>query len=328
MFTSVTAGTEISCKWGIRTDTHSLVVVGTTFVDKRRKKPINILFKCIRQHRLMSCIITEVYCAAVNGKSHLLLTQNSNKCGEGQVVKHWGHYRGKLSECRCDTLDRIQHPMRRLQFENKVIQAVLAIIAQQKKSFAVNIAIFASGGLHGVEVLLFRLFHEIRKQQLKGKITLFFIDMDYQKNIEAAKQVYHLCKRVASFSWMMTVGYREDLAQFLHEISLCLPPEVVVEGAVFGDSDDYIMSAQKNDAYKHHLLIGTDSENLVSVVGTIDKLAGLGGTKPIVLIKEVSSQKQELAKFCDVEGNAAQNDVELTSATPRKKTSNGCCVIS
>lgn len=328
MFTNVTVGTQIPCQWVIKTDVHSSVMVGSTFVDKKREKPINILFKCVRQHPLMNCKVADVYCAAVHGNAHLLLTQNPNSCGEGDVAKHCGHYRGKLTECRCDTLDRIQHPMRRLQFENKVIQAALAIIAQQKESFVINIAIFASGGLHGEEILLFRLFHELRKKQLKGKITLFFIDTDYKKNIEATKQVYHLSKRVSSFSWMMNVGCREDLAQFLHEVSLCLPPEVVVEGAVFGDSDNYIMSAQKNDAYKHHLLIGADIENLVSVVGTIDKLAGWGSAKPIVLIKEVSNQKQELAKLCDVEGTATQNCVELTDTTPRKKSSDGGCVIS
>lgn len=218
--------------------------------------------------------IFNVFMNAINGNSHQDMVGNPGLCrhaGKGNC----GNTRGYLWECKCENLDRKLYPLRRLQFENDVIQTILSspkIVHAQRSgsSFQFNLAIFCSGGLLGEEILLFRLFNELRRNGASGTINLFLIDWEYKDAIGQGR-------------------LDQVMDQFLREIRGCLLPSITVSGTFFGDSEDYLQMAA-NDQFKHDLLIGADLEGAESLMGEIGRRASLSREQPspIVLIKRVN----------------------------------------
>ena len=233
------------------------------------RQPVSVSFECSRIQSPLSNSSTiyinpdiySVFINAITGKAHEDMTGNPYSCSSEYEAGHCGNMRGHLAECRCEDLNRKTKPFMRLQFENHVIGKIVnsskILNAQRDKTqFQFNLAIFCSGGLLGEEVLLFRLFNELRKKSVSGTINLFLIDKCYKKAIETGDP-------------SQAINLQKDLDQFLREICGCLPSSLKVNGSVFGEASEYITSAQSDSRLKHDLLIGSDIEGTEKIIAEI-----------------------------------------------------------
>ena len=96
----------------------------------------------------------EIYLNAIAG-CRLIITAKHKRLFTGQVTGHCGNVRGNLTECACETLNRMSYPHLRHRYENQVILAAVNMIRANPGLNCLNLAIFASGGLHGELVLIF-----------------------------------------------------------------------------------------------------------------------------------------------------------------------------
>lgn len=265
-----------------------------------RITPISISFKC---HRQFSCIDSDVYdvfIRAIQGKSHNDMDENPLGCSHESVTGGCGNKRGYLSECRCDLLNRKTNPQIRHNYENRVISQIIEILKKQNIAcFRLNLAIFCSGGLLGEEILLFRLFDQLKRRGASGVINLFLIDHCYDQAIKASSLYHRKIAHGQSASFHEVFGGQKDLEQFLLEICKSTQPAIRIEGTVFSDSNQYIEKAKSHNSFKHHLIIGADIENANHDMGTIAREAGLGEMKPIALVK---TDKPLLCEL-DISGN-------------------------
>jgi hypothetical protein len=262
-------------------------------------RPLNLYFKCQRtaKDNEVDTSVAHLYKTVVAGKAETLMKANPNGCAHNIVTGFCGNMRGDLSECRCDALDRMKHSIRRTKFEDEVIKEILDILKPNKENFHFNLALFATGGLHGEQVLLLRLIDALKSDGYKGNIHISLIDTVYKPNIEAGYQVF--CQKMQKFQWDKLIGDRKDLKQFLAEISLCLPSTLSLEGRVYGSSDDYVLRASHCMHNRHDLIIGADIEGMAGMVAGINEKAGKGRAAK-VLIKDVVAGI-EVPKFCALE---------------------------
>lgn len=271
-------------------------------------KPINMRFICTRKVDFIDSSIKELYQIIVAQKAHLRLTEKPSICHTNAVMGHCGNSRGALTECACESLNRLTSPELRNRYENEVIDAAARICAKTPKGqpIQLNIAVFASGGLHGEEVLLIRLIDCLKNLKFKGTINLFLLDLQYRDNIGKAGS-FTLKNKIdpprENFSWDHFIGDREDLSQFVTEISLCLPPTIEVYGFVFSDANDYIKRAQAKYEFRHDLLIGADIENEMALFNHIKKQTFRIPNEPgLVLIKDSNL----LPRMCTVPSSSSQ----------------------
>ena len=264
------------------------------------QKPLNMRFACRRQSNHVDPNILNIYQQAIVGLSRGSLKTNLTGCWTGRISKYCGNSRGELFECSCEILNGIKYPQLRHQYENKVIDAVLNIIYSDPLLRSLNIAIFASGGLFGEFVLMVRLIDRLKNIGFNGTIELFLIDQQYRDNINKA---YDFDPSTCSngFPWVNFLGGRQDLAQFLQEISLCLPSTIQVNGAVFGEADDYINRALKDSRFRHDLLIGADIEDTQAIVSKLKLQAQRNNVPGIVLIKQNNQPK-----ICEIKSSSGQ----------------------
>jgi hypothetical protein len=223
---------------------------------------------------------------AINGQARGDMVSNPEGCGPKEVAGHCGHKRGLLAECRCTALDRIDNPGLRYEFENRVINKILshpkiqASLRPGGVPFKFNLAIFCSGMLLGEQILLFRLLDSLNQTNAAGTINLFLIDRIYKYPMKTGN-----------------VDKAPYLKQFLEEICSCLPPSLEIKGTIYGEADDYINQAQRDATFKHDLVIGSDIDNTVKEIATINEKARANLTQePLILIK---SGNRETPLICD-----------------------------
>lgn len=264
------------------------------------QRPLNLRFACSRQFDAIDPRMVGIYHQAIQGGAHRSLTHSDATCSAGKVSKHCGNSRGHLYECACETLNRTSYPRLRHQYEDMVINKALGIVREDRHLRSLNIAIFASGGLHGEFVLMARLIDQLKKAGFHGTIQLFLIDREYSQHIENAFY-FNPSAHPNGFQWSEFLGGRQDLAQFLSEISLCLPTTIEVNGAVFGDASDYIARASKDSNFRHDLLIGADIENSGTIVSQLKQEAQRRNEPGIVLVKENNKPK-----ICEVKPISGQ----------------------
>lgn len=278
-------------------------VQGTNCVLSSSRRALDIAFKCTRSVNACDKAVAKIFGTVIAKNAASLLVSNPNQCVHNAVTGACGNMRGHLSECRCEALCRLKFGARRTQFEDQVIDALVAIAKAQKGPFNINLAVFASGGLHGEEVLLMRLIDRLQREKLTGNIHVSLIDSVYQPNIAAGHEVFY--PRKPKFIWDQLLGFRGDLKQCLTELSLCLPSTITLSGRVYGHSDDYIFRAKLQPHLKHDLLIGADIEDTMGVVGEINGAAGKTDRPAIVLIKQSEADSKEVAALvCSVKPEA------------------------
>ncbi len=256
-------------------------------INLSAKTGSNILFTCNRTRDGIDARVANVYQNAVLGKGHVNIDPNSEGCGLGAVTGHCGNLRGRLSECKCETLDRKTHPKIRFEYENRVIDAVMQSVRETRGKFHFKLAVFASGHLLGEQILLFRLLNQLKKEGKSGIIDLFFIDHCYRPAINSLNE--NILSREGA------------IEQFLVEITRALPKNIAVGGGFFDDADKYIKLARENENFQHDLLIGADIESMNDIMGGIGTGAGTGRHDPIVLIKRGLQGNQERPEVCKLD---------------------------
>lgn len=181
-----------------------------------------------------------------------------------------------------------------------VINRALGIVRAEPNLRSLNIAIFASGGLHGEFVLMVRLIDQLKKIRFHGTIQLFLIDREYAQHIENAFY-FNPSAHPNGFKRTEFLGGRKDLAQFLSEVSLCLPRTIQLNGAVFGEASDYIARASIDGNFRHDLLIGADIEDTKAIVSQLKQKAQRRNEPGIILMKE-----NNRPKICEVKPISGQ----------------------
>jgi hypothetical protein len=279
----------------------SSVLLSKTMIQNSQMpyvSPFSISFQGSRNYPIPHPKITETYNKIIRGQAGELLVSNPNRCLPNHVSGNCGDYRDNLTECRCEALNRKKFPIRREVFENEVIRKALTIIANDGSNFYFHLALFACGGLHGEEVLLFRLINELKNSGYQGTIRISLIDTTYKTAIEESAKTRKLGSQ---FNWDLLIGNRKDLKQFLQELTLILPPGIILEGSCFGSSEDYIQHSKFSSRYLHHLLAGADIENTVEHIVVINKQACITREPPIVLLKKAvltNGIPQERPEIC------------------------------
>ncbi len=229
---------------------------------------------CVCKHALdtIDQSVQHIYNAILRDKNiHHLLKPNPGHCPVGINVGgkggHCGNVRDFLNECRCYLLDRRTFPHVRDHYEKLIVDAAWQILSSTPctGNNSLNIAIFASGGLHGELVLMVKLLNRLRNN-FEGTVNLFLIDTEYQANIRQAYEFFQLVNSPqkatlgGSFLWNNFLGQRQDLEQLLRELTLGLPSKIELKVHMFGDADDYILRAQYDANFRHDLLVGADIE--------------------------------------------------------------------
>ncbi|MGR3952528.1 MAG: hypothetical protein QRY74_06545 [Chlamydia sp.] len=254
----------------------------------------NIIFNCFREIDTIDERIASVYQNIINCNAHRDIAPNNGGCAHGAVTGPCGNMRKKLSECRCEALNRKTHPDIRREYENCVIAVVMKSVRKTSGKFHFKLAVFASGHLLGEQILLFRLLDQLKKEKKSGVIDLFFIDHCYRPAISKSDK--------------NILGREGSIEQFLVEITQALPKNIAVSGGFFDDAQKYIALARKNKNFQHNLLIGADIEGLNKIMGDIGTGAGTGEHEPITLIKRdlgANSTRPEVCKL-DSDGELDQ----------------------
>lgn len=274
----------LESNWQLRGDQKTVeatITVRTLGNTNSTKKALS--FECSRKVSWIDRKIHSIFMNAIQGEAHRDLIYNS-QCPHNQVTGSCGNRRGALSECRCSTLDRVNQPEIRRNYENKVIKKILELLGQPNP-FHLRLAIFCSGQLLGEEILLFRLIHELKARSKTGSIEVFFIDLCYAQAISKAKH---------NTNFKDSVGKKDYISQFISDFSGCLPPNIELKGTFFDSSESYINFATANPSFKHDLLIGADIENTNVVMARIGTQAGARGIEPITLIRGANAALCEL----------------------------------
>lgn len=237
----------------------------SSFSVGARKSPF-LTFTCLPAP--LQEAVAAFFKKAVAGEAYLDMHPNLS-CGHNEVAAGCGNLRGTLAECRCEVLDRKRYPNMRTDYEDRVIRMVLDLVKTRVSHL--KLAIFCSGRLLGEEILLFRLFNQLKGKAL-GRLQLFFIDRCYSGAI-------------------LKQAPEDYMSQFLTEISQYLPKGMKCDVTFFGEADDYMSLAEsRGETFKHDLLIGADiysSEAEIEKnnrqVAEIAKRAGLRQIHPIIL---------------------------------------------
>jgi len=276
------------------------VLIKTNGLQRCFVRTFSISFYCRHQtNEITDSKIQQLYRTIISGNAHELLQANPNQCVHNSVTGLCGNVREMMTECRCETLNRVTFPERRKSYENKVIHTLHEIIHSQGNNFfTINLAIFASGGLHGEEVLLLRLIEELRTKHA-GIISLFLIDTDYQENIKESGKTCFV-QPGKSFSWDLLVGNRQDLKQFLFEVTNCLPSNIHLKGTVFGSLADYVSRANNDPNFCNDLLIGSDIGDNVQRMAQIQQTTNRSGYEAIILLKDF----KETAQLCSLNASS------------------------
>lgn len=209
--------------------------------------------------------------------------------------------RGNLSECNCVFLNRKTNPEIRLYYENLVIQTVENLVTNGKTN--INIAMFATGGLHGEQTLLWRLIAQIHHRGYKGVISVVLIDQIYKDSIQKAV-AFTIRPKPPAFNWINFIGGREDLMQFLNEMTLVLPPTIQLEGTVFGEADDYISRTEIQPELRNDILIGADigGNDSYAIMTKLQEKTSRSKQPGISLIK-YQEQGVVVPKTCQIKPN-------------------------
>lgn len=261
-------------------------------------KPLNISFRCSRSTSTVDASIRNIYNTIVQGNVHTLLTVNPWQCAVNNNTGHCGNVRGALAECKCWVLNRKDKPGIRKDYEDSVISKVLSITGQNNKQFNVRLAMMATGNLLGEQCLLIRLVEALKKANCGGTIHVSLIDLDYKASINTSHAVAHLPLE-HPFQWTQLLGHRKDFEQFVIEMSLCLPPTIVLMGEIFGSSEDYVLKAQKIPGYTHDLMIGADIEELSELMDEVNQIATRTHFPAIALVKR-SENNKPVPKLCQI----------------------------
>lgn len=271
-------------------------IINATNRQITNSRPLNIRFACKRGLNAIDSSVEEIYQKIFNQTIQDKFTYQGT-CGSTEVVgPHCGNGRDQLNECRCGPLDRFSNSNLRRQYEDQIIQTVLRIFRNSPfNNF--NIAVFASGGLHGELVLMVRLIKSLKDAHFQGIINVFLIDQIYQQSIGMAHR-FTVGPKPCSFDWVNFLGGRQDLAQFLKEVTYGLPPTIEVQGAVFGSDQDYITRAQCDANYRFDLLVGADTEDDGSVMAGIKRGAKRRDLPGIYLAKF-----NDIPQVCEVDDN-------------------------
>lgn len=286
------------CGWTNLVDSQSSVAVAVDLkpLDQKHFRPVSLNFTCRRSGDGIANSMKGIYAAAVTGKAHTLLAQNPNGCHMSQVTGNCGNVRGYLSECRCSTLNRSTHPQLRKIYEDGVIDRVVKLAKEGRTQ--INIAMFATGGLHGELVLTLRAIEALKSIGYKGTINLFLMDHVYSSAIFKGAQFTQklFCQKMSSpFAWNSFVGGEKGFEQFLNEIALVLPKTITVNGAFFGSHSDYIARAHSSSNFQHDVLIGADIENTEKEMVELQQVSRTG-EEGLVLAKI-----NEKPAFCTVQ---------------------------
>lgn len=244
-------------------------------------RPLNISFRCARQASEVDIAMRQIYDSIVQGNAAALLEENPYQCAPGVNTGHCGNVRGHLAECKCVILNRRNYPQLREAYENSVIAQVISIIGNNKTNFQVRIAMFATGMLHGEQCLLIKLIDTL-KAHYAGTIHISLIDTDYKDSINISHSVNHL-PQGSTFPWNQLLGYRKDFEQFIIEMSLCLPSNIILEGSIFGSAEDYILKAQSG--CRHDIMIGADLDGLDGLMDRTNTAATRNFLPAIALVK-------------------------------------------
>lgn len=227
-------------------------------------------FQCRRFKAIKDPRITQIYQDALNSRANTFVRPN---CTYNNHFGDCGNTRGYLTECRCPILNRQTNFEARRNYENDVINSVIKLAEHLTH---IKLGVYCSGRLLGEEILLFRLLDRLQREGFKGEVELFFIDTEYQKAINSANLTHSLEE---------SVGGAKYIEQFLEEMCMSLPKDISLKGSFFGSDHDYILAAETNQAFKHHLLIGADVMDLYKNMGPVGKRTGLYPSKnPIALV--------------------------------------------
>lgn len=229
-------------------------------------------------------------------------------CENGRDKGECAFFRGALSECKCGPLNRQAYPEFRGEFEDQVIAQVVNIV-QTTRTNDLKLALFATGGLHGELILMVKLIKALQDCNFEGTIRLFLIDEIYKPNIEQAEQ--DAKEGECSF------GGRDDLEQFLRELTLGLPSTIELRGDLFYSADDYIATAQGMPSYQCDFVAGADTETNGSVMGEIVKGAQKRKITGIALEKF-----NNIPQICEIDSNGA-----ITPCKPLNQQTNSSCIL-
>lgn len=252
-------------------------------------------FNCRRLTSQIDQRIQSIYKNAIMGKAHK--DMKSSMCPRTADYGECGDRRGELTECRCPTLSRMKHPELRQVFEDKVIQRAVAILKSQSEGKrSINLAFFASGKLFGEATLLFRLFDQLKKENIACEVNIKLIDKCYETALN------HNTAEDALRS-------DRSLDQFVNEMCQTLPKNVTLSGQVYSSDNAYIEAAKVQPEIKHDLIVGADIENLKGIVAKIHNAAGRRpNEKPLVLIKGPNRFGAEIPAICGVKSDGNLTD--------------------
>lgn len=266
----------------ISTWTFSDAGLTLTTLHDRDAHRVGLSFACARGVDRIDASIEPIFRNAIAGEAF----RDIRPVRSPEGINERGNRRGALAECRCETLNRLTHPARRTAYEDRVIAKVLEMGGDTTAPFHFKLAIFASGGLLGEQILLFRLLDKVKDRS--GTLEVFFIDQCYEPMIRDATHR-------ATFE--EALGREESVQQFLREFCHCLPSTLTLRGTFFASARSYLQMARMNLLFKHHLLIGADIEDANRVVGQIGREAGIGAAQPMVLMHASGAELGQLTHF-------------------------------
>lgn len=286
-----------------------------------------ISFRCQRECDEVDQIVADIYNAIITNNASQLFDITIPCSTEGLI--NCGNIRGSLSECACDTLNRASDSGSgyREEFETSVINKALDMVRSGKNKL--NLAFFASGGMHGEDVLMIKLISTLRKLRTHIEIQIFLIDTAYSPYINKATDAV---KNHCSLNWDHLIGSLPPLKQMLIEITFSTPSWIQVQGSLFASAEDYIQIAQGTPNLKYDLLIGADITNTLDIVQKIQLSKASKQNQPaIMLIKNEHNQ----ALLCKIHGSADHLDCKkLDSPSPlgnqqtaQRSSSSSCQIL-
>lgn len=268
-------------------------------------------FKCVRTCATVDPRIADIYNRAVKGKAHKDMTPGSSTCHSDFGV--CGDYRGYLTECRCFSLRRIEHPKLRKAFEDTVIDRALSILRKKPEgSRSLDIAFFASGHLFGEVTLLFRLFARIRQEGLNPcSINIKLIDTVYTQALSQPEA-------------SDVLEAHKSINQFIREMSQTLPKGVILTGQVYAGANAYAAAVRSTQSSKHDLLVGADTTEQEEMAELNKVASAHPSDKPLVLVKVGKENEPGIPLTCDVEANGGLSACSnpLQAVTERRTSLN------
>lgn len=260
-----------------------------------------ISFECKRDRNEVDACMSQLYKEIINDR---VAFTRMLPCSSEALID-CGNIRGVLSECACPTLNRVTNPSYRQAFEASVIDKALYII--QKGETRLNLAFFASGGLHGEDVLMIKLIDALKKLNKAVEIQIFLIDLAYTPYIDHAT---FMVNAGTPLVWDDLTGKLPALKQFLTEIALSTPSFIKVKGTLFASSESYIDSATRNPGERYDLLIGADIGNTLPSVPKMQMSHISKRNLPAIMLIKQIKDSQEQAKLCQIHGLSGKLDCD------------------